>query len=270
VADRLEALGEIAGDGRDIVVEAVYLAQRIDTRQLEGHHRLASTPLVVEAGRDGVCVLFRYGVAVFFNLDPVEQASYCKALEPLLRETFETPVSDRLSLVIDPRAPDHVREGVVVCPSVDIERIQVIADALGKSVALIHYEETAASAFEEVEPLALELERKGTTPRNARTLSKRIGGALRTLTRTVGRVEAAEKPEVLWEHPELDPLYARLSDELELVERHRALERKLDVMSNAARAFLDLRLHAQSLRVEWYIVLLIVIEIVISLYEISR
>jgi len=41
-------------------------------------------------------------------------------------------------------------------------------------------------------------------------------------------------------------------------------------MSNAARSLLDLRLHAQSLRVEWYIVLLILVEIVIALYELSR
>lgn len=82
-------------------------------------------------------------------------------------------------------------------------------------------------------------------------------------------MEAAEKPEVLWEHPELDSLHARLSDELELVERHRALERKLDVMSRAARVLLDLRLHARSLRVEWYIVALILIGIVISLYDLS-
>jgi uncharacterized Rmd1/YagE family protein len=270
VVARIDALREIAIEGRDLGVEAIYLAQRIDVRQLEGHHRLASTPLVVEAGRDGLCVLFRYGVVVFINVEPVEQANYRSALEPLLRETFDAPVSDRLALIVDPEAGDQVRNGVIVCATLDIERVQVIADALAKSVALIHYEETAASAFEEVEPLALDLERRGTTPRNARALAKRIGSALRTLTRTVGRVEAAEKPEVLWEHPELDAFYAKLSDELELVERHRALERKLDVMSSAARAFLDLRLHAQSLRVEWYIVILILIEIVISLYELSR
>ena len=120
-----------------------------------------------------------------------------------------------------------------------------------------------------MEPLAFDLERKGTTPRSARTLAKRIGHTLTTLTRAVGRVEAAEKPEILWEHRELDALYARLSDELELVERHRALERKLDVMSSAARDLLDLRLHAQNLRVEWYIVLLILVDIVISLYELA-
>ena len=267
--NRIETLRSVGAADHEIVVEAAYLAQRIETRQLEGH-RLASTPLVVEAGREGLCVLFRYGVVVFINVAPVEQAAYRVALEPLLKERFDEPVSDRLSLVVDQTDGDSVREGVIVCPQIDVERLQVISDALAKSVALIHYEETAASAFEEVEPLALDLERKGRTPRSARALAKRIGSTLRTLTRTVGRVEAAEKPEVLWEHPELDPLYARLSDELELVERHRALERKLDVMSSAARALLDLRLHAQTLRVEWYIVALIAVDIVISLYDLSR
>ena len=269
MTSRIEGLREIGDAGRDIVVEAVYLAQRIDTRQLEGR-RLGTTPLVIEAGAEGLCVLFRYGVAVFINVTPTEEASHRSALAPLLKERFDTPVRDHVLLTIDPDEGDRVRDGLVVCSILDIERLQVIADALAKSVALVHYEETVSSAFEEVEPLALQLERKGFTPRNSRALAKRIGSTLRTLTRTVGRVEASEKPEVLWEHPELDVLYALLSDEFELVERHRALGRKLDVVSRAAGALLDLRLHAQSLRVEWYIVLLIVIEIVISLYELSR
>lgn len=266
MVNRIDALRRTALEGRHIAVDAVYLAQRIDTRQLEAH-RLASTPLVVEAGRDGLCVLFRYGVAVFIHVMPAEQRAFQAELDALLRERFEEPVSDGLRLTTEKVDGDRVRDGVVVCPTIDIHRMQVIADALAKSVALIHYEQTAASAFEEVEPLALKLEREGRTPRSARALAKRIGSTLLALTRTVGRVEAAEKPEVLWEHPELDSLYARLSDELELVERHRALERKLDVMSSAARVLLDLRLHSQSLRVEWYIVVLILLEIVISLYE---
>lgn len=269
MVSRIERLREIGRAGREIAVEAVYLAQRIDTRQLEAE-RLASTPLLVDAGREGLCVLFRYGVVVFLNVTPAERTGFISAVEPLLTERFEKPVSDRLVLTIEAIDADRVRGGVVVCPDIDIERVQVIADALAKSVALIHYEETASSAFEDVEPLAFNLERTGRTPRSARGLAKRIGSILMTLTRTVGRVEAADKPEVLWEHPELDSLHARLSDELELVERHRALERKLDVMSNAARSLLDLRLHAQSLRVEWYIVLLILVEIVIALYELSR
>jgi len=80
----------------------------------------------------------------------------------------------------------------------------------------------------------------------------------------------AEKPEVLWDHPQLDPLYARVEDELELVARQRALERKLAVAEQATRVVIELRQHTQTLRIKWYIVVLILVEITISLYELSR
>ena len=262
---RIEALEAVAANGRGLVVHGVYVAQRIDLHGFEGRE-LATTPLVVEAGEQGLAVLFRYGVVVFFHLSPVEQASFLSSLRALSREPLQSPVSDELFLRVEVDAHDHLLGGVVVCPSVDLERVQVIADALATSVALTYNEDKVSSAFDEVEPLAIGLERHGRTPRSARKLAQRIGGTLRVLTLTVGRVEASEKPEVLWEHPELDPLFARLEDELELNERHRALERKLAVMSDAARSLLDLRLHAQSLRVEWYIVILIVVEIILTLY----
>jgi len=74
---------------------------------------------------------------------------------------------------------------------------------------------------------------------------------------------------VLWEQPELERLYVRLEDEYELRERHLALERKLDLISRTAETMLDLMQHKRSLRVEWYIVILIIVEILLTLYEIS-
>jgi uncharacterized Rmd1/YagE family protein len=47
-----------------------------------------------------------------------------------------------------------------------------------------------------------------------------------------------------------------------------ALERKLDLISRTAETLLELMQHKRSLRVEWYIVILIVIEILLTLYEI--
>ena len=82
-----------------------------------------------------------------------------------------------------------------------------------------------------------------------------------------GLVEIGDKPEMLWERADLDRWYARLEDEYELRERSVALERKLDVLSRTAETVLNLLQHRGSLRVEWYIVALIVFEIALSLYE---
>ena len=86
--------------------------------------------------------------------------------------------------------------------------------------------------------------------------------------RMVGRVETAEKPELVWDHPELERLYLRLAEEYELRERSRALERKLDVISRTAETLLGLVQNRSSLRVEWYILGLIVAELILALYPV--
>jgi uncharacterized Rmd1/YagE family protein len=70
----------------------------------------------------------------------------------------------------------------------------------------------------------------------------------------------------LWEHPELDRLYVRLADEYELRDRDRALDRKLEIVSNTVETLLGLVQTRSSTRVEWYIVALIVVEVLLSLY----
>ena len=83
----------------------------------------------------------------------------------------------------------------------------------------------------------------------------------------VGRVAVGEKPDVLWDRPGLTRLFSRLEDEYELQERKLAVDRKLDLISRTVETFADLLQNKRALRVEWYIVVLIVIEIVLTLYQ---
>lgn len=88
-----------------------------------------------------------------------------------------------------------------------------------------------------------------------------------TLHQMVGRAEVTEKPDVLWDHPDLERVHARLADEYELRDRSVALDRKLDLVSRTLATLVDLDQQDRSLRVEWYIVILIVFEIGLTLYE---
>jgi uncharacterized Rmd1/YagE family protein len=82
-----------------------------------------------------------------------------------------------------------------------------------------------------------------------------------------GRLEIEEKPDILWDHPELDRLYARLADEYELKERAIGLARKLSVINETARALSDIIDTERSVRLEMTIVALIVVEILVTLYD---
>jgi len=99
---------------------------------------------------------------------------------------------------------------------------------------------------------------------------KHIGNALLVQQRVSGLVAVAEKPDVLWERPNLERFYGRLEDEYELKERADVLTRKLTVISDTAQALADIIDTERSLRLEMIIVLLIAVDIVISVYHLVK
>jgi len=250
-----------------IKIHALFVGRRLDLRGLEAGRLLPGLPLMINAGEQGYAVLFRYGAAVLFNINPVEEVSFLGHLAHLIRDPFEVPDSELIEIQVDAGQDERVDNNVICIKDSRPERLQIVADILAKSVVLDHYEKRVADVFERIEPLADGLQKKGRSEHRDVELLKHIGGTLLIQHTTVGRVEIEEKPEILWEQPELERLYVRLEDEYELRERHLALERKLDLISRTAETLLDLLQHKRSLRVEWYIVILIVIEILLTLYQ---
>ena len=58
-----------------------------------------------------------------------------------------------------------------------------------------------------------------------------------------------------------------MEDEIELGERAKILDRKLELISRTVSTTLDLLQTQRGLRVEWYILVLIVFEICLSIYD---
>jgi uncharacterized Rmd1/YagE family protein len=256
--------------GRErIRARAICLGERIDTRSLERGRALDLLPLTVPAGDRGAAVIFRYGAIVLFDLMPSEEAAFLEGLRPFTTGCYDEPESEEADLAIDPQRDGRVdADGTVgVCDS-QLERLQIVAHILAKSVVLAQYEEEVAEVFDQVEPLARELQRGRGRAVPGRHLLRQIGNVLVTQARTVGRVEVAEKPEITWEEPDLERLYLRLGEEYELRERDHALDRKLELISRTAQTVLDILYNRRSLRVEWYIVILILVEIVLIVYDI--
>jgi len=251
---------------KSIRARALCLGERIDLRALEATRRLAASPLVVAVGDHGCAALFRYGAVVLFGLDPVEEASFVSRISPFVEEPYGQPQSEDLEARLDQSKEGIFEDGTLHLRRFSVEYIQVVADVLAKSVVLAHYESGVAAAFDLIEPLAADLN-KGRGTRRSRDLLKFIGSTLLIQQRMVGRVEVQEKPDLLWDQPDLERLYVRLQNEYELKERHLALERKLSLIAQTAETLLDTLQNKRSLRVEWYIVILIVFEILLTLYQ---
>lgn len=258
----------MAEAAKTLSARALFLGSRIDLRELARTGSRAAGPVVMLIGQHGYSMIFRFGVVVTFGLTPQEESDILRSLEDSVRDPFPEPEIEEVTLVIDPVSTERLdAEGRLPLREASVGRLQVVAHVLAKSCVLSYYEQSVAAAFDPIEQLAERLSR-GLDPARGKTdILNQIGTVLSILARTVGRAEVTEKPEIVWDDAELDRLYERLATEYELRERDVWLSRKLDLVSRTAETYLDLVNTRKSLRVEWYIVILIVVEIALSLYE---
>lgn len=251
-----------------LTMRALVLGERIETAGLERSDAVSLSPLAFRVGETGWAVLFRHGAVALAGMSPVEEDAFVRDLAGRVVNRFDRIEDETIRLVVTSERDDQAPPGgPVQVRDLSPARLIVVADALVKSASLARDEREASSVFDVVEPVARRLAETGRTPGGRRELMRLIGRALTVRQRLAGRVAVEEKPDVLWDRPDLERLYARLEDEYELRERAQALTRKLDVIGDSARTFTDLIDTERSLRLEWAIVLLIVFEVVMTLWE---
>ena len=254
--------------GTRVTAHALHLGDRINTMGFE-KEALSAVPLAIRVGKAGVAVLFRYGVAVLIGLSPADEAGFLERLKPRIGGKLERFEEEIAIVALAGGTEDQVQAGgPIQLRDLSLERLLVIADVLAKSVALADDERQVAKVFEIIEPFAKELADHGRTRRDRKQVLQLIGNALLVQHRVSGRVAVGEKPDALWDRPDLERLYARLEDEYELKERVDTLNRKLAVVAETADTLADIIDTRRSLRLELIVVVLIAFEIVVTFYQI--
>jgi len=251
-------------------VRALLLGDRIDTSGLERTDVLATTPLTFRAGHDGVVTIFRYGVVVLFGLSVLEEDDVLQRLRGRIVRPVTVREEETAAIEIATDSEEQILPGgPILVRAITPERMAVIADALAKSVVLARDEREVSSVIEVVEPFARQLAEEGRARGGRRAILKHIGNALLVQHRVSGRVAVGDKPDAVWDRPDLERLYARLQDEYELKERADALSRKLEVISETAKVLTDMIDTKRSLRLEFIIVVLILFETAITAYQLA-
>lgn len=270
-------------DRRGFQARAMLAGIGIDILTLGSTDRTGNAPLLVElvgsqlggaiashppAG-NGLAVLFRYGAIVFFDVSPAAATDYVRQITPRIRQPFPAAEQETevLDIRVDPSGKETIDGNTLVLTDVTLEKLQLVADVIAKSVSLAHHERAIERQFERIEPFATNLDHWGRGGRAARELLQHLGTALLAEHRVVAGARVDDSPELLWDHPELERLWARLRDDFEIRERFAALHGKLALISRTAETALELLQNRRSLRVEWAIVGLIVFEIVLTLVQ---
>jgi uncharacterized Rmd1/YagE family protein len=255
------------GQDENWTVRAILLGGRIETKGFEQADAIASAPLTLRIS-GGTVFLFRFGAAVLVRVSPEAEHKLLRDLRSRILDPLNPIEIDQTVIHVRSDADEHVDpSGTIVVREASLERLQVVASVLSKSLVLAHYETRIAGVFDHVEPLADQLERSGRIRTSERELLQQIGYVRKVQHFMVGRVEIEEKPDILWDHPELERFYARLEDEYELLERTRAIDRKLELIHETVETLIQLIEYKSGLRLEWYVIILILAELAFTAFE---
>lgn len=253
---RLTARGMLVGD-------------RIDAAGFEYGDMIAAVPLAMQLGPTKFIALYRFGVVVFAGLTTAEETAFLETIAARISGLPDGRHEETAALHIRADFEDRVPPGgPVEIPDLSAARFLVLADVLAKAVSLSRDEGKLGGVFDVIEPFAADLARTGRAPWKRRSMLKLIGQALIAQHRISGRVAVEEKPDILWDHPGLERLYARLEDEYELSERAKALTQKLTVIVETGEALTDIFDVDRATRLEAVIVLLILAETLITILQI--
>jgi uncharacterized Rmd1/YagE family protein len=258
----------IAPPELQLSARALIVGERVSTSGLERPDLFTTAPLSFRVGDRGLAAIFRYGVVVFIGLTPLQEDEILRALEPRISKSIGPIAEDPARLRVAKESANEIAaDGAILLKEASPAHFLVVADILAKSAALDQAEKEISSVLDRIEPWAAHLAETGRARGGRREMLMLAGAAIRASHRATGRVAAREKPDILWDRPDLERLYARLADEYEIEERADAVDAKLAVIGDASGSITDLIDADRSERLELVIIALIAVEILFTIYD---
>jgi required for meiotic nuclear division protein 1 len=242
------------------------IANHIETKQLKSLPLISLAPLTVRLPSSGAAVIFRFGCVVLFASTDQDRQWLLELLSPACSGMIDGFAEESLAIVIDPDHEEGPDGDDIYLHSPDLDRIKIVAEILAKSNQIDFLESRISSEFDKIEPLALDLADDGAFSINTRNLMKTVGTMLLAEQRMANRGDVTDRFNSLLTNPALQLLHARLEDEYELTERSLQIEAKLSAIGRTASTLLETIRYTSSHKVEIYILVLIFIELLLSVY----
>lgn len=249
-----------------IQAQALLLGERLELRGLARAAGSGTDPVLLRDAPGLAAFAFRWGAVVLFGATEAERDTLLLTLRDRISSPLDRAVEEK-AWIADGAERDEVAEGgEVQLMNLAPPRLALVAEALAKSAALTHQEGELARTLDGMDPVVTRLRRRGRLAIFSRGLMRAIGDALAARSYATARVQVGDRPETLWEHPELERLHQRLAEEFELAGRSAALDAKLVVIGETMQTLILLIQGQRSQVLEIAVALFIGIEALATLY----
>jgi len=206
---------------------------------------------------------FSYGAIVFWGLRPERCGSYLEQVKEFEEQPVEEIEMDEFTSSIG-EAP-KIAEDEIVLPDPNVLSRLAISHGLAQSVKLGTFESTLRKTFNQTKYIPEDLAKQGRISLSRREIRRKMGQLFIERNSINLHVNVLDTPEFFWEHTELEPLYAMTTNYLDLETRVEVLNQRLDVIHELFEMLGNELNHQHSSRLEWTIIVLIVMEVSLTL-----
>ena len=214
--------------------------------------------------------LFNYGVVVFCNYDEVSQSEFLRFLQPFSDKWLENHITEEYEIKLEVLEKKAYVKNDFIALSVTAyttEEIQIAMLNTGQSVALEYYEGLTDDMIAATKVYTMQLEREGKLKITKRSALRHIGSVLNVKNSIVDNLYILDDPAVVWDDEHLGFLNRNLKSNFDTNSRFKDLDYRLKVVEDNLKLFTELLQHKESARLEWIIIILILIELLNVLFR---
>ncbi len=249
-------------------VEALYVGDFIDLKRVQEGLKQYSflnrdSPLVIKLLKDQYAVLTKFGSVTFWNVTERLRAQFLREVQSFVKNKRAEYPYDEDTKVFVGGTVEKVTFEKVYSTQLDVEKIKIISYVLSQSVALERYEGEIEASLGEVGTIVENLKLSGRALLSEKELLKQIGRVLSVKQTAVVHLALFDKPEEVWESPELETLYVRMDSEYDIKVRFDVLDKKINYLSDTSQMLINFLAEKRSTFLEWIVIVLIVIEILL-------
>lgn len=208
--------------------------------------------------------IFSYGALCFWGMDSSMQENILELLKPFENGVLSRSFSDRcLYTYGDEIGIDEEKDSVTLDSPDDLIKLS-FSYGFTQSVKLQSFEHVVDETIQSTRHIPQELATHGKISLSGRKISQQIGELFIIRSSMTLHCDILDLPEFFWRLPRYEPYYHMCSGYMDITARLDVLNRRLDVIHELYGVLSEELKHQKSIRLELYVVILIIAEVVLS------
>ncbi|MCA1932420.1 MAG: RMD1 family protein [Calditerrivibrio sp.] len=260
--------------GQIYPIKIICLAEEFDFRELSNYLSdrfksiLLKDLILININDGGTAIFFNYGVIVLWNIGYDTQKHLLEEVKPFQLRSFDKPIIEDFSYSIDESFQQlKITKDIFQLNDFgDMVKI-AISYPLSQSTKLYKFEESISDIIKRNENIPVELSQKGKISMTKKEISRERGRIFLEKSQIYLGFGLLDVPEFFWEYSELEQIYDKVANYLDVKSRVEVLNKKMEIIQDLLGMLADEQKHIHSSFLEMIIILLIAIEIIISIIK---